>query len=164
MAKVSLSILTLGLPIVFTIELAAGYGQTTTTRDNLLFFTYQLITITSIIFIGISASSFIILRLMTEIFGVTNIHEKKIVKKTLVVLSASMLLRLVAFLGILFTGTDKIEEFFDLGVIFSITTFAFWIVIELIPSFYLFKIHYSNFITLEGQEYLQTDYDENGIE
>lgn len=101
---------------------------------------------------------------MTEIFGVTNIHEKKIVKKTLVVLSASMLLRLVAFVGILFTGTDKIEEFFDLGVIFSITTFAFWIVIELIPSFYLFKIHYSNFITLEGQEYLQTDYDENGIE
>lgn len=41
---------------------------------------------------------------------------------------------------------------YKLAVTFS------WCMTDVIPTAYLFRIHYSNFMSLEGQEYLHTEY------
>lgn len=92
---------------------------------------------------------------MSEIFGNDDYPEKKILKRTLLMLSISSALKIVFFIVLLFVEIDVIFRYY---VLCKISSVIFWIVIDLVPILYLYKTHYTNFISIEGNEYLTTEY------
>jgi len=112
-------------------------------------------------FVGILVATKTILKQMTEIFGSQTFQEKQIVWNTMVLLSAAMCLRLVGFMMMQWFG-KSIKVYFSEPLIYTLSTLTFWFLTVMIPSVYLFKIHYRNFMSLEGHEYLQTEQNEAG--
>ena len=92
---------------------------------------------------------------MNEIFGNDEFPEKKILKTTLIMLSFSSVLKIIFLIVLLFVDINFIIENY---VLCKISSVIFWIIIDLVPILYIYKTHYSNFISIEGNEYLTTEY------
>jgi len=93
---------------------------------------------------------------MTKIFGQENFQEKIIVKKTLAVLTVSMTVRVIGFV-LLQIYSDKTADFLlNYTSYYEATLLLMWTIIDLLPATFLFWIHYRNFMSFEGHDYLST--------
>lgn len=134
-----------GLPITLLIEMLT-MPKFDTLYGGYLFYEGQCISLATINIVIMTVATARILNQMTQIFGQGDLHETVLIKRTLAILLFSLLVKMTVVIVVVLTSFSAIT--FKLFVTFA------WLLTDVIPSTYLFKIHYSNFMSLEGLEYL----------
>ena len=95
---------------------------------------------------------------MTKIFGVESLTEKVLLKKTLAILISAVTLKMIGMITLIVTDHILTLDMRVYQIQYTAVSLVFWVLTELVPCLYLFVVHYKNFITMEGYEYLETCY------
>lgn len=101
---------------------------------------------------------------MAKLFGQNETSETALLNRTLAVLTLSVSLKIVGI--VLLIVLDRIGDIngYSHGSVFTGVSLCFWIFTEMVPCVHLFRSHYLNFISLEGHEYLVTEYPDTASE
>lgn len=97
---------------------------------------------------------------MTAIFGKQDINEKKIIRTTMLIYCVVFSVRILSLVLIIADKQYIYMHFFSENYIeFELILSSLWAITDLIPVVYLFKVHYNNFMSFEGQAILETECD-----
>ena len=98
-----------------------------------------------------------LITVITRIFGTDDMPEKQIMRLTIYVFLASACIRLVD-LVVANIESEKILQLYRVPALFNLFLITCWLVTDLMPILFLYKVHFQNFISFEGQEIVHTDY------
>jgi hypothetical protein len=97
---------------------------------------------------------------MTAIFGKQDINEKKIIRCTMVIYCVVFAIRIFSLVVIISDKQYILIHFYSVHYLqFELILSSLWAITDLIPVVYLFKVHYNNFMSFEGQSIIETEYD-----
>jgi len=95
---------------------------------------------------------------MTTVFGKQDIKEKQIIRTTIIIYIVIFFIRIISLLLLITDRTSFIKEYYSKSLEFELIMSLLWTITDLIPVVFLFRVHYLNFISFEGQEVLETQY------
>ena len=157
-ANVVIGILVIGMPCAVLLQ-ELFYNQKGQKVNQIwVFFSIQIVVATVLFLVGICASTYNILELMTKLFGEESLTEKVLLKKTLSILVFAVVLKMLGMITLIVTNHILTLDLRVYQIQYTALSLVFWVLTELVPCLYLFVVHYKNFVTMEGYEYLETCY------
>jgi hypothetical protein len=94
---------------------------------------------------------------MSQVFGKDDMKEKQIMRHTIYVFSISACVRMLDLI-ICHLKYEKIAELYSSPGDFNLLLITIWIVTDLMPIVFLYKVHFLNFMSFEGHEVVETEF------